>query len=225
MNEKDMSCIGSTDDGTPCTARVRWYRSTQFAGDHPFCDAHARQEKDFGVLDETGGQYFWYWRDGITQMWLAISKDTQPWPSSAAFFALLATKVPQSVINHHTRAPNVPTEATIVEGDDSARSHLRDTDTTWLAKLVRRGPGDVIFELHVNSQQRAQVPFDNLVKAATRIDPDHAAGSERQIRELREQLAKERAKTYELQALNTALEERVARLEVAQQAFSEAAKS
>ena len=219
------TCIETVNDGEPCVARVQWRRNTQFAGDHYYCDAHARAEKDFGILDETGGQYVWYWRDGITQMWMPLLKHTQPWPSAVTFFALPATRVPQSPVNHHTRAPNVPTEATIVEGDDSGRAFLRDGDTTWLARLVRRGPGDVIFELHVNSHQRAQVPFDNLIKAATRIDPDHAIGPEKQIRELREQLAKERAKTYELQALNTTLEERVARLEAAHQAFSEAAKS
>ena len=38
-------CCGGT---RPCINPVRWIRHTQFTGDHPFCDAHAKQEDDFG---------------------------------------------------------------------------------------------------------------------------------------------------------------------------------
>jgi hypothetical protein len=34
-----------------CDKDAEWIRSTQFAGDHPYCDEHARQEKDFGQND------------------------------------------------------------------------------------------------------------------------------------------------------------------------------
>jgi endogenous inhibitor of DNA gyrase (YacG/DUF329 family) len=34
-----------------CSQPATWIRSTQFAGDHPFCEEHARQEKDFGEND------------------------------------------------------------------------------------------------------------------------------------------------------------------------------
>lgn len=30
-----------------CDNPANWIRHTQFAGDHPFCDFHAKQEKDF----------------------------------------------------------------------------------------------------------------------------------------------------------------------------------
>lgn len=31
-----------------CDKEAVWVRKTQFAGDHPFCDVHARKEKDWG---------------------------------------------------------------------------------------------------------------------------------------------------------------------------------
>ena len=34
-----------------CDKDATWIRSTQFAGDHPFCEEHAREEKDFGIND------------------------------------------------------------------------------------------------------------------------------------------------------------------------------
>lgn len=34
-----------------CGERAEWERMTQFAGDHPYCDKHAREEKDFGQDD------------------------------------------------------------------------------------------------------------------------------------------------------------------------------
>ena len=40
-----------------CSQSASWVRSTQFAGDHPFCDLHALIEEDFG---EEGDSYsFW----------------------------------------------------------------------------------------------------------------------------------------------------------------------
>lgn len=40
-----------------CGAKAVWIRSTQFAGDHPYCEEHARQEKDFGENDSYA---YWY---------------------------------------------------------------------------------------------------------------------------------------------------------------------
>lgn len=40
-----------------CDKDATWIRSTQFAGDHPFCEEHARQEKDFG---ENDSYTYWY---------------------------------------------------------------------------------------------------------------------------------------------------------------------
>ena len=34
-----------------CDEPASWIRHTQFAGNHPYCDKHARQEKDFGEND------------------------------------------------------------------------------------------------------------------------------------------------------------------------------
>jgi len=41
-----------------CTQPATWVRHTQFSGDHPFCEEHARQEKDFGQEDPS----YFYWR-------------------------------------------------------------------------------------------------------------------------------------------------------------------
>jgi hypothetical protein len=40
-----------------CDKPVEWIRGTQFAGGHPFCDEHARQEKGFGNNDS---YEYWY---------------------------------------------------------------------------------------------------------------------------------------------------------------------
>lgn len=40
-----------------CDKPADWIRSTQFAGNHPFCDEHARQEQGFGDSDS---YEYWY---------------------------------------------------------------------------------------------------------------------------------------------------------------------
>lgn len=40
-----------TDKCLECDKDAEWVRSTQFAGDHPYCDEHARKENDFGEND------------------------------------------------------------------------------------------------------------------------------------------------------------------------------
>ena len=50
-----------------CNAAAVWVRSTQFAGDHPFCDKCANQEEDFGKNDSY-------------ELWYKIKKDNRPVP-------------------------------------------------------------------------------------------------------------------------------------------------
>lgn len=40
-----------------CDKRAVWFRATQFAGTHPFCEEHAKKEEDFGMDDS---YTFWY---------------------------------------------------------------------------------------------------------------------------------------------------------------------
>lgn len=40
-----------------CSEPATWMRSTQFAGDHPFCEEHAKKESDF---NENDSYTFWY---------------------------------------------------------------------------------------------------------------------------------------------------------------------
>jgi hypothetical protein len=51
MTEKLECCM-------ECDQPATWVRSTQFAGDHPYCQHHAELEKDF--LDEPDSYAFWY---------------------------------------------------------------------------------------------------------------------------------------------------------------------
>ena len=41
-----------------CTEPAVWVRSTQFAGDHPYCQHHAEQQSDFE--DEPDSYSYWY---------------------------------------------------------------------------------------------------------------------------------------------------------------------
>lgn len=40
-----------------CGKRARWVRSTQFAGEYPYCKKHAKLEADFKQADSYA---FWY---------------------------------------------------------------------------------------------------------------------------------------------------------------------
>ena len=40
-----------------CGSPATWVRSTQFAGEHPYCEEHAKKEPDFG---ENDSYTFWY---------------------------------------------------------------------------------------------------------------------------------------------------------------------
>lgn len=41
------------------SAQATWFRVTQFAGQHPFCETCAKKERDF---KKDGGSYF-FWTD------------------------------------------------------------------------------------------------------------------------------------------------------------------
>lgn len=84
-------------------------------------------------------------------------------------------------------------EATIVEGDN------------YRARLVCRGPGDVVFVLEIDGREAGSAPFDNLIKAQVRIDPDHASGPQKQIQELRREAAEAKAEVYDMEALRLQL--------------------
>lgn len=76
---------------------------------------------------------------------------------------------------------------------------------TYKAKLVRRGPGDVVFVLEINGRVCGEMPFDNLIKVNTRLDPDHASFAEKQIRELRTELAIAKGRVIDMEVLETRL--------------------
>lgn len=44
-----------------CDKPAQWVRSTQFAGEHPFCEEHATKESDF---KENDSYQFWYKLEG-----------------------------------------------------------------------------------------------------------------------------------------------------------------
>jgi hypothetical protein len=208
-DEDDEKCIGNVDD-PHCSRATVWRRSTQFSGDHPFCDAHARREKDFGQCDPTGGQFFWYARDPLSALWIPAPGER---PAVSNVLNMTVDK-PFSVTqfthgaptNHHTREPHQPTYATIVVGeyDPSVLGKI-----AYEVRLARKGPGVVEFTLTINGMTCGQLPFDNLVKSATRIDPDHAVGSELQIQKLRRETAEAKAAMYDWRAKAEQLEEKL----------------
>jgi hypothetical protein len=128
-------------------------------------------------------------------------------------------------INHHTRTPNQPTEATIVEGEYCNANNDLGAPVPYSIKLTCKAPGTVEFTLTIDNHVHGRLPFDNLVKAATRVDPDHAIGPERQIRGLRQEVADANARMYEWQSRAILAEERVAVLEGQLKAFQEASKA
>ena len=48
---------GTLNKCMECDKPAEWVRSTQFAGDHPYCKEHAEQEKDFGQNDSYAQWY------------------------------------------------------------------------------------------------------------------------------------------------------------------------
>ena len=121
-------------------------------------------------------------------------------------------------INHSTREPHQPTYAIVVEGDITI-DHLDDArNTEYQVRLDRTGPSAVEFTLTINGKICGKLPFDNLVKAATRIDPEHAIGAEKQIQQLRKQLSEARAEKFDWQARAEQLETKIAAYEASTKA-------
>lgn len=112
-------------------------------------------------------------------------------------------------VNHSTREPHQPTFAIIVEGDIVKDSIDDSNNIDYKVYLDRLGPGNVEFVLIVCNKVCGKLPFDNLVKAATRIDPDHAVGPEKQIQTLRREAAEAKAAMYDWQARAEQLEEKI----------------
>lgn len=79
-------------------------------------------------------------------------------------------------------------------------------------ELRRFGPGNVYLVCKIDESIRTSMPFDNLVKAMTRIDPDHASGPEKQIAELRNQLAEANGKVIDSQLKETQLRTQITEL-------------
>ena len=50
-----------TEKCVMCDEPAVWVRHTQFAGEHPFCEHHAKMEEDFGVNDSYA---YWSLTDG-----------------------------------------------------------------------------------------------------------------------------------------------------------------
>jgi hypothetical protein len=71
------------------------------------------------------------------------------------------------------------------------------------AKLVCDEPGDVKFVLTIDGELQGTAPFDNVVKAATRIDPEHASVAEKQIKALRAEVGHLRGQLVDEQVLRT----------------------
>ena len=118
-------------------------------------------------------------------------------------------------INPHTRAPHQPAHAVIVEDayDPSVLGKI-----AYEIRLTCPAPSVVELRFTLNGMVYGSMPFDNLVKAATRIDPDHAVGTELQIQKLRRESASALAEMYDWRA-------RAERAEAKLAAFSEAAKA
>lgn len=129
-------------------------------------------------------------------------------------------------VNHHTRDPHQPTHAVIVEG---ALPFFENGDSTreidYQIRLDRLGPGNVEFKLILDGRPCGTLPFDNLIKAATRIDPDHAVGPEKQIQKLRRELSEAQAAKFDWQAKAEQLEEKVLKLEAQIAAYAESTKA
>lgn len=57
MNSSNSTKQSSSEVCMMCDKPAVWIRSTQFAGDHPFCKEHAEAEEGFNVNDS---YEYWY---------------------------------------------------------------------------------------------------------------------------------------------------------------------
>ena len=49
--------MATNDPCLICAEPADWVRKTQFAGDHPFCEEHAKAQPNFGTEDPS--YHFW----------------------------------------------------------------------------------------------------------------------------------------------------------------------
>lgn len=83
--------------------------------------------------------------------------------------------------------------------------HVVHEAENYRLKLVRQEPGDVRLVLEIDGRTKAVVPVDNLVKFSVRLDPEHASLPEKQIRQLREELAIAKGQLVDLEVLRERL--------------------
>ena len=53
-----IKCVGF-DGEKECIELATWMRHTQFAGNHPYCTTHAKEEENFGKSDSS----YFYWAE------------------------------------------------------------------------------------------------------------------------------------------------------------------
>lgn len=63
----------TTEICSECGAKADWIRSTQFAGEHPYCERHARMESDFNESDS----YTYWYRVNISEISLTKEEHMQ----------------------------------------------------------------------------------------------------------------------------------------------------
>jgi uncharacterized coiled-coil protein SlyX len=219
MSDDKKLCIEDVDNAS-CGLPATWLHCGQFSGDIPYCDKHALAQSSFGTNDS-----HWVWTRVGTPTAATVSDFIAGARAAGqdafgiandpeALAALDAAKAKANApVNHHTRAPHQPTYAMIVEGELDYQDLLKWTyaaRAAYAIKLVKAGPGAVVFVLTIDDKVHGSLPFDNLVKAATRIDPDHVVGTELQIQKLRRETADARAEMYDWRAKAEKLEERLA---------------
>jgi prefoldin subunit 5 len=77
-------------------------------------------------------------------------------------------------------------------------------------RIIRLMPGSCELQVEINDQIVGRVPFDNVVKARTRVDPDHASEPEKQIAALRAEVSALRSRELDFQTarqqINVAME-------------------
>lgn len=255
-------CFGNENEPS-CEQKPVWRRSTS-AGDHYFCDQHAREEVNFNevntylwtrldeafteqrldaaaqgfvhvvdlektlsrrvMLDEAGAHAIVGARrspPSVDEL-RAMVKPIDLRPSVAGFIhaareaghdAFGVANDPEAI--EAIDAAKRPNKATIVEGDIVKDSIDPSKNIEYSVSLVRNGPGDVEFLLVIDGRICGKLPFDNLIKAQVRLDPNHVSGPEKQIQKLRKETAEARAQMYDWQARALLAEERVAKYEAA----------
>lgn len=74
-----------------CKKPTEWVRCTQFSGEHPFCNVHARKERDFG---ENNASYF-CWKPWADYLELTERMEKRKAATQAAYDAKMADLLAQ----------------------------------------------------------------------------------------------------------------------------------